>query len=214
MKKIILLSLFAIVLSSCRSQVGVSNGAYSDISLNRDSKEYTVTRLKEINSESNAIFGIPTDKSMSKKQGLVVRFNGINLTASKRFWPIVSMVGLTFVTGKMISSAGGYKQETVQGYNYWGGGTYEYTVDSDKPKIGMGLASLIAIPISGFINNQLWDGSLSRAAWEANSKLLKDNDDIDVFLNPKYDIDVKRGIWTQNAKLKLRAMGAKIKTDN
>ena len=51
MKKIILLSLFAIVLSSCRSQVGVSNGAYSDISLNRDSKEYTVTRLKEINSE-------------------------------------------------------------------------------------------------------------------------------------------------------------------
>lgn len=212
MKKIILLSLFAIVLSSCRSQVGVSNGAYSDISLNRDSKEYTVTRLKEINSESNAIFGIPTDKSMSKKQGLVVRFNGINLTASKRFWPIVSMVGLTFVTGKMISSAGGYKQETIK--QDYGFGSYEYTVDSDKPKIGMGLASLIAIPISGFINNQLWDGSLSRAAWEANSKLLKDNDDIDVFLNPKYDIDVKKGIWTQNAKLKLRAMGAKIKTDN
>ena len=71
MRKIILLSLFAIVLSSCRSQVGVSNGAYSDISLNRDSKEYTITRLKEINSESNAIFGIPTDKSMNKKQGLI-----------------------------------------------------------------------------------------------------------------------------------------------
>ena len=208
MRKIILLSLFAIVLSSCRSQVGVSNGAYSDISLNRDSKEYTITRLKEINSESNAIFGIPTDKSMNKKQGLIVRFNGINLTASKRFWPIVSVVGLTFVTGKMISAAGGFKEETIQGYNY------SFTVESDKPKIGMGLASIIALPISGFINNQLWDGSLSRASWEANSKLLQDNDGIDVFLNPKYDIDVKRGIWTQNAKLKLRAMGAKIKTDN
>ncbi len=212
MRKIILLSLFAIVLSSCRSQVGVSNGAYSDISLNRDSKEYTITRLKEINSESNAIFGIPTDKSMNKKQGLIVRFNGINLTASKRFWPIVSMVGLTFVTGKMISAAGGYKEETIK----TGSGSYafEYTMESDKPKIGMGLASIIALPISGFINNQLWDGSLSRASWEANSKLLQDNDGIDVFLNPKYDIDVKRGIWTQNAKLKLRAMGAKIKTDN
>jgi hypothetical protein len=208
MRKIILLSLFAIVLSSCRSQVGVSNGAYSDISLNRDSKDYTINRLKEINSESNAIFGIPTDKSMNKKQGLIVRFNGINLTASKRFWPIVSMVGLTFVTGKMISAAGGFKEETIQGYNY------SFTVDSDKPKIGMGLASIIALPISGFINNQLWDGSLSRASWEANSKLLQDNDGIDVFLNPKYDIDVKRGIWTQNAKLKLRVMGAKIKTDN
>ncbi len=212
MKKIILLSLFAIVLSSCRSQVGISNGAYSDISLNRDSKEYTITRLKEINSESNAIFGIPTDKSMNKKQGLIVRFNGINLTASKRFWPIVSMVGLTFITGKMISAAGGYKEETIK-EDYWFG-SYEYTYVSDKPKIGMGLASIIALPISGFINNQLWDGSLSRASWDANSKLLQDNNDIDVFLNPKYDIDVKRGIWTQNAKLKLRAMGAKIKTDN
>ena len=118
------------------------------------------------------------------------------------------MVGLTFVTGKMISAAGGFKEETIQGYNY------SFTVESDKPKIGMGLASIIALPISGFINNQLWDGSLSRASWEANSKLLQDNDGIDVFLNPKYDIDVKRGIWTQNAKLKLRAMGAKIKTDN
>jgi hypothetical protein len=212
MKKIILLSLFAIVLSSCRSQVGVSNGAYSDISLNRDSKDYTINRLKEINSESNAIFGIPTDKSMNKKQGLIVRFNGINLTASKRFWPIVSMVGLTFVTGKMISAAGGFKEETIKTGS--GSYTYEYTLESDKPKIGMGLASIIALPISGFINNQLWDGSLSRASWEANSKLLQDNDGIDVFLNPKYDIDVKRGIWTQNAKLKLRVMGAKIKTDN
>ena len=212
MRKIILLSLFAIVLSSCRSQVGVSNGAYSDISLNRDSKDYTINRLKEINSESNAIFGIPTDKSMNKKQGLIVRFNGINLTASKRFWPIVSMVGLTFITGKMISAAGGYKEETIK-EDYWFG-SYEYTYVSDKPKIGMGLASIIALPISGFINNQLWDGSLSRASWDANSKLLQDNNDIDVFLNPKYDIDVKRGIWTQNAKLKLRAMGAKIKTDN
>lgn len=214
MKKIILLSLFAIVLSSCRSQVGVSNGAYSDISLNRDSKEYTVTRLKEINTESNAIFGIPTDKSLNKKQGLIVRFNGINLTASKRFWPIVSMVGLTFVTGKMISAVGGYKEETMQQYSWNGNVIGEYTMESDKPKIGMRLASIIALPISGFINNQLWDGSLSRASWEANSKLLQDNNDIDVFLNPKYDIDVKRGIWTQNAKLKLRAMGAKIKTDN
>ena len=36
---------------SCSSSLGVSNGAYSDISLNRDSKEYTIKRLKEINTD-------------------------------------------------------------------------------------------------------------------------------------------------------------------
>jgi len=193
---------------SCKSQLGVANGAFSDVSLTRDSKEYQIKRLKEINTQSDAIFGIPTGKNLSKKQGLVVRFNGINLTASKRFWPIVSMVGLTLVTGKIISSASGYKTET---YN---NGYYSYSYNTSEHKMSLGVASLLAIPISGFINNQIWDGSLSRAAWETNSQLLRDNDDMDVFLNPKYDIEVKRSIWTQHANLRLRAMGAKIKTDN
>lgn len=213
MKKIISLAIAAILLMSCKSQIGVSNGAFSDVSLTRDSKEYQIKRLKEINAQSNSIFGIPIDKNMSKKQGLVVRFNGINLTASKRFWPIVSMVGLTLVTGEIISTASGYKTED-RTYPSWNGGSYTVSQQTDERNISLGLASLMAIPISGFINNQLWDGSLSRAAWETNSQLLRDNDDIDVFLNPKYDIEVKRGIWTQHANLKLRAMGAKIKTDN
>ena len=184
MKKIIFFGL-SLLMVSCSSSMGVSNGAYSDISLNRDSKEYTIKRLKEINTESDAIFGIPIDKSLSKKQGLVVRFNGINLTASSRILPILSMVGLSLVTGKVIQG-----------------------------NLSLGVATLLAIPVSGFINNQIWNGALNRAAWQANSQLLKDNDDVDVFLNPKYDIDTSRKIWTQHAKLKVRVMGAKIKTDN
>ena len=208
MKKIILVTLLSIVMISCKSQLGVSNGAYSDISLNRDSKDYTVKRLKEINADSKAIFGIPTDKNLSKKQGLVVRFNGINLISAKRFWPIVSMVALTVTTGLAIQSFGGYKEKTYTSYGY------SYSTPSDEPNISFPLAALISIPISGAINNQLWNGSLNRAAWHANSELLRDNDDIDVFVNPKYDIETNYGIWTQNTKLKVRAMGARIKCDN
>ena len=42
---------------------------------------------------------ISIEISANKKQGLIVRFNGINLTASKRFWPIVSMIGVSLATG-------------------------------------------------------------------------------------------------------------------
>jgi len=212
MKKIIFFGL-SLLMVSCSSSLGVSNGAYSDISLNRDSKEYTIKRLKEINTESDAVFGIPIDKSLSKKQGLVVRFNGINLTASSRILPILSMVGLSFATGMVIQGISGYKTEEQ---TYWNG--YEYisygSYPSDKHNLSLGVATLLAIPVSGFINNQIWNGALNRAAWQANAQLLKENDDIDVFLNPKYDIETSRKIWTQHAKLKARVMGAKIKTDN
>jgi hypothetical protein len=211
MKKIIFFGL-SLLMVSCSSSLGVSNGAYSDISLNRDSKEYTIKRLKEINTESNAVFGIPIDKSLSKKQGLVVRFNGINLTASSRILPILSMVGLSLVTGSAIQAIAGYKYEEPVN-DYYGGyyGSYE---EIKKPNMSLGVATLLAIPVAGFINNQIWNGALNRAAWQANAQLLKENDDIDVFLNPKYDIETSRKIWTQHAKLKARVMGAKIKTDN
>ncbi len=210
MKKIILTLLSVIMLTSligCQSQYGISNGAYSDISLNRDSKEYSIKRLKEVNVESKALFGIPIDKSVNKKQGLIVRFNGINLTASKRFWPIVSMVGVSLATGMVIQGIAGTKEIDYNNTNY-------YYNDTSENKISLGVATLIGIPIAGAINNQLWSSSLSRAAWELNNQLIEKNPEVDVFLNPKYDIDLKRGFWTQKAVIKAKVMGATIKTDN
>jgi len=76
------------------------------------------------------------------------------------------------------------------------------------------LGIVLATPIAGILNNQIWNGALIRAAYEANSQLLRDNDDIDVFLNPKYQFETSKGIFTQKAKINFRVMGAKIKTDN
>lgn len=210
MKKIILTLLSVTMLTSligCQSQYGISNGAYSDISLNRDSKEYSIKRLKEVNVESKALFGIPIDKSVNKKQGMIVRFNGINLTASKRFWPIVSMVGVSLATGMVIQGIAGTKEIDYNNTNY-------YYNDTAENKISLGVATLIGIPIAGAINNQIWSSSLSRAAWELNNQLIENNPEVDVFLNPKYDIDLKHGFWTQKAVIKAKVMGATIKTDN
>ena len=185
-----------VTICSCSSSSKISNGAYSDISLNRDSKDYTISRLEEINKEEKAIFGIPTGKSLSKTRGMVVRFNGVNLTASKKIWPILSMVGLSVAIGSGISMISGLKEQT--------------TTETEIYALGI----VLATPIAGILNNQIWDGALSRAAYEANAQLLKDNDDIDVFLNPKYQFETSKGIFTQKAKINFRVMGAKIKTDN
>ena len=212
-----------VTMCSCSSSSKISNGAYSDISLNRDSKDYTITRLKEINKEEKAIFGIPTGKSLSKTGGMVVRFNGVNLTASKKIWPILSMVGLSVAIGRGISIIAGQKevqklvQQSVYGYY---NGQYQYYMDNyyitvnEGNRIPYALGILLATPIAGFLNNQIWNGALSRAAYEANDQLLRDNDDIDVFLNPKYEFETSKGIFTQKAKINFRVMGAKIKTDN
>jgi len=200
-----------VTMYSCNTSSKISNGAYSDISLNRDSKDYTITRLKEINKEEKAFFGIPTGKSLNKTGGMVVRFNGVNVNffGSKRIWPILSMVALSVVPGMVISELGGRKE--VKNFDF--GNTYYYT--EGKLNIPLGVGMLLATPITGFINNQIWQGiASSRATYNANSQLVNDNDDIDVFLNPKYQFKTKQGIFTQKSTINSRVMGAKIKTDN
>jgi hypothetical protein len=210
-KLTLLIAVSTFAIAGCRSQLGVSNGAYSDISLNRNSNEYTIKRLAELEAKSSGIFGIPTDKKVNKKQGLIVRFNGINLSASSRILPMLSMAALSLGTGSAIQSIAGRKTitETTGSGNF----RFTYSYEGDN-KLSLGLATLLGVPVAGAINNQIWSGSLSRAAWELNHQLVENNPGVDVFLNPKYDIDLKKGIWTQKVVLKAKVMGATIKTDN
>lgn len=114
------------------------------------------------------------------------------------------MVALSVATGSVINELVGYKTEDT---DY---GSYE----TNEYKLGLGLSSVIAIPVSGMINNQIWsDAAYSNAAWNANSRLLEENPEIDVFLNPKYDLEIKNGIWRQKVQLRARVMGATLLTD-
>lgn len=194
MKKLLLLSGLSIILfTSCSTQRAIGNGAYSDISLQRSSNQYSLKRLPTVKSKSKAIFGIPLG-NVAKKEGIVVRFNGINLTAQQKFLPAFSMAVLTVATGGIIH------------------GIIDSEINDEA--LGYVISGVGAIPIAGAINNQLWsNAAYSRASWNANSELLDENPDIDIFLNPKYQIITNNGIWSQKVELKADVMGARITTD-
>lgn len=193
MKNFLVLALGLVLFSSCSTQRSIGNGAYSDISLERSSDEYTLKRLNAVKSESKAIFGIPIG-GQAKKEGIVVRFNGINLGAQQKFLPALSMAVLSFATGSTIYGVVGN--------------------EFDEEAIAIGVSAVGAIPIAGFLNNQIWsDSALRNASWNANSTLLEENRDIDVFLNPKYEIQTNNGIFSQKASLRAEVMGAIIETD-
>lgn len=194
MKNLLLLLFSILLFSSCSTQRSVGNGAYSDISLVRNFDEYTVKRLQEVKTESRAIFGIPIDGKVAKKEGTIVRFNGINFKAQQKFWPTFSMAALTFFTGSVIHGLVGHKIE--------------------EEALGYAASGLAAIPLAGAINNQIWsDAAFSRASWNANSELLDKNPNVDIFLNPKYEIKTRNGIWGQRVELSAKVMGATILTD-
>lgn len=219
-KNISIFCLLSLSLYSCSSVSKISNGAYSDLSLNVDSKEYNIKRLNEITKEEKAVFGIPVGKKVNKTNGFVVRFNGVTISSGNKLLPTLSLVGLSLAAGYGIQALSGFKQENVKkwGWHTSNGeevfGEYNSVQNSSEHNLNLGVASLIGLPIAAVINNQIWNSALGRAAFQVNSQLLLDNDDIDVFLNPKYEIETTKGLFTQKAKIRLRPMGAKILTGN
>ena len=176
-------------LNSCASNQLISNGAYSDISLDRNSSEYELSRLNEITSEGSSIFGIPMDKSVGNDYGMVVRFNGVNVSGTKRVLPILSLLATSIVLGPTMSEILSLNDNT--------------------------LGTVVALPVAGAINNLSWGKitSTSRAFQRFNRKLVQDNPNIDVFLNPKYEVDQRLGLFKSKTKVKGRVMGATLKTN-
>jgi hypothetical protein len=187
----------SILMVSCASNTMISNGGYSDVSLNTNSDQFELKRLKEVKAEGNAIFGIPFDKKVGNKSGIIVRFNGVNLLGSNRILPIITLVGLSIAGGSILNEAVGFKD------------------NSDGYKLGLAVSSALVLPVTGIINNQIWSFSASgRASQKLNRELVENNPEIDVFLNPKYTIDKNNGLWTQKAVISVKTMGATLKVDN
>ena len=208
MKKIkglgILITLIVLA-TSCSRQLYSGNGAFSDMSLNRNSNEYDVKRLNEIEVSGNSFWGIPSNSynANKNKKGLIVRFNGLELGRTPKILPILTMAAYTVGVGNTISSLIGNKDEKIGNYNCKGCG---------DPKVGLIPSMVLALPISGALNNFTWSGAaFSGATNELNYRLVTDNPNVDVFLNPKYTIDYHMGFWRQTANVKARVMGATIK---
>ena len=192
--------------TGCSTYLKTSNGAYSDVSLTRSEDGYIIKQLPEVKETGTALWGIPSNNS-NKKQGLIYRFNGINLNQANRFWPTLSMIGLSTVGSIGLSSL--INPE-------WLGDIFYYDNPEYKAK-GIGtflLSSAITIPITGAINNLIWSNSAYQsAAFNLNSKLVSQNPDIDIFLNPKYEVQKTTGFWKQKAHVTANVMGATILVD-
>jgi hypothetical protein len=183
------------VITSCSKKMYSGNGAISDISLTRNSSEYDMKRLNEIEVSGKSFWGIPSNsyKTNKNKRGLIVRFNGLELGRTPQIFPILTMAAYTYGA-----------QQIIRGF---------ISKDASNIKVKDVIPSvLLALPISGAMNNLTWKGSaFSGATNELNYRLVTENPNVDVFLNPKYTIDYHIGFWKQTANIKAKVMGATIK---
>ena len=199
----LILALIVFSTSSCSKYLQSGNGGFSDVSLNRTSDEYSIKRLKQIDMDGNAICGIPglgaQNNKNKNKSGLMFRFNGIEIGRTPRLLPILTMLGFTYGYGALAQAAIGFQDN----YNSKHYGEY---------KVRSGLQYLIGLPFAGASNNLLWSGvAASGLTNQVYYKLVDENSDIDVFVNPKYKVDYHSGIFTQKAHVILNATGATLK---
>lgn len=203
LKSLAVVFILSMSLQSCKTNQIVSNGAYSDISLTRTADQYDIKRLNEINTEGESFWGIPIDKNVGNDFGTVVRFNGVELGGTKRFLPILTMLVTNIAVSQGLRQLVGEKDEIYDNNGYLKNNTY---------RLSSVVAFILATPISGAINNAMWPlASTSRAFQKFNRKLVEENEDIDVFLNPKYKINTKNGFWTSKTTISGKVMGATIK---
>jgi len=203
LKSLAVVFILSMSLQSCKTNQIVSNGAYSDISLTRTADQYDIKRLNEINTEGESFWGIPIDKNVGNDFGTVVRFNGVELGGTKRFLPILTMLVTNIAVSQGLRQLVGEKDEIYDNNGNLKNNTY---------RLSSVVAFILATPISGAINNAMWPlASTSRAFQKFNRKLVEENEDIDVFLNPKYKINTKNGFWTSKTTINGKVMGATIK---
>jgi hypothetical protein len=214
----IFLVLCALSFTSCNRYIKSGMGGSTDVTLNRNSDEYTIKRLKPIEMDGKALFGIPglgENNRNRNKGGLIFKFNGIELGRTPRFLPILTMAGFSFAYtsltqslikkdyDKMINSNG-----TIKKTLFFNNDVYS----ENFGRLKFPFAALLGVPIAGATNNLLWSGNAASGLTnQMYYRLVDENPDVDIFTNPKYTIDYKQGIFKQSATIKANVMGATLK---
>jgi hypothetical protein len=188
--------LLCLIMSSCSRFIHSANGGFSDVSLNRNSDEYTLKRLDPIELSGSSLFGIPgfgTNNKNKNKYGMIFRFNGIQLGSTPRILPILSLAASTIALGGVAQSISGFNKK----------GDYN---------LPTGVNYLVAFPVAGIVNNLIWSGAATSGLTnQVYYKMASENPDIDIFINPKYQVDYKLGLFNQKASIKASVTGATLK---
>jgi hypothetical protein len=183
------------VLSSCgRQEYQTGSKGFADVSLTRNSSEYSTKHLKEVEATSSSFWGIPSVVRSNgvKGKGIIVRVNGVELGGLNHgpLLPVLSLIGYTTGLGALASSVGNYGAGNIK----------------------LPLACLVALPVAGFLNEMTWRGVKIKTIQKSiDNSLLTENSNVDVFFNPRYKVEQHNGIWHSTTNVKASIMGATLK---
>lgn len=197
-------------LGSCSNELRISSGA-------RDNKplvfnnEYKTEDLSEVVVDGSAFWGIPSftkNNQNNRKNGFLFTFNGLSFGKTKRVLPILTMVGYSIFSARLVQIIGGEKEKDYDPSYY---GYFNDQSNNPEYKLQFLPAWLIGLPIAGTLNNLTWRGAAySGATSTLNYELVQKNPNVDVFCYPKYEITTRNGLWTQKATIKARVTGATL----
>lgn len=192
----IVLVALIVTATGCASHVRTASRTDANVVLSVNPEQYTMRRLPEVKESGRSFWGIPSIPP-GQKQGIVFTVNGVRIDRTSQILPAMTLVGLTLITGTLID-------------------TYVFP----NPVVGTTgvgdfvLSSVLALPITGAINNLIWSNTAtSVAALKANYTLLANHPTVDVFVNPKVEIESYRGLWSQTSSFSVKAIGATFNDD-
>lgn len=183
MKKLIILIAATLILSSCGSQQNISNLSFADVSLNYESDQFEIVDLQPITKSASSFMGITRNDANSAMLDRS-QFNNGNS---------VSFGTATMITGGLTMFATGV-------------GMLPYADAGGQFIVGAGLAV-----IWGAYNDLLWTNSIRNKAIQRCNYALQSNYPMyDTYINPKYEIEFRKGAFGTTCEVTLYAQGVKL----
>ena len=195
MKKLMLTLIGALVLSSCASTQQAGNLSYADVSLNFSSDEFDIVSLDAVSASATSFFGV----SKNVNESSILDRSEFNTEAGTT-WGLVTMAAAA-----PAAIGGGIAVAVYEEYDGW-----DYYTRVNGPVAFF--ASAIGIGIAGIINDVSWTGATkAKAIQKCNWALKQSNPNIDSFINPKYDVQYKKGVFGTECTVTLSAQGVVLK---
>lgn len=174
--------LFLALLLSCSSQQNISNLSFTDVSLNYSGDEFEIVDLQPITKTASSFMGVTSNDASSA----ILDRSEFNAGSS------VSFGTTTMITGGLAMFITGFAS-----LPYADGGQFI---------VGLGLTSLW-----GAYNDILWANSIrNKAIQRCNYSLQSNYPMYDTFINPKYEIEFKKGFFGTTCEVTLYAQGVRL----
>jgi hypothetical protein len=175
--------LFLALLLSCSSQQNISNLSFADVSLNYSGDEFEIVDLQPITKTASSFMGITSNDASSA----ILDRSEFNAGSS------VSFGTTTMVTGGLAMMITGIA-------------SLPYADAGGQLIVGLGLTSLW-----GAYNDILWANSIrNKAIQRCNYSLQSNYPMYDTYINPKYEINFKKGFFGTSCEVTLYAQGVRL----